>query len=378
MLKSILKIITGLLIGVAIGLVIAAVIIVFMTDTTFPEFLNKILSVGFGEALLAAGVGILSFLLSVFILVTLHEAGHLVCGLMSGYKFVSFRIFNLTFIKLNGKICIKKYSISGTGGQCLLAPPDLSLEQIPTAWYNIGGVLANIISVIIVLPLLWFSGNPFIIEFASIFILTGIFLILINGIPMKVSGAGNDAFNIIALRKNLMSKRGLVDSLRANALIQNGIRPKDMPVEWFVIPSGIDYKNQLEVSIPLMAASRLIDEMRYVEALKEFEHLYEHKSDIIDLYVKEIECELVFLRLVCGNIQEAEELLDDDLNKYIESYRKTMSSKQRILCAISLILNNNREKALEIYDSLVEKADEYLLQGEVKSDLAIMKSILNL
>lgn len=100
--------------------------------------------------MVAAGFGILIFVLSIAILIPLHEAGHLVCGLLSGYKFVSFRIFNLTFIKSDGKIKIKRYSIAGTGGQCLLTPPDLPIERIPTGWYNFGGVLFNIIAVIAV------------------------------------------------------------------------------------------------------------------------------------------------------------------------------------------------------------------------------------
>lgn len=363
--------------GVIIGLSIVCICLVCFGDISFGEFIHKLQSLELGETMLAAGVGILSFVVSIAVLVILHEGGHLVCGLLSGYKFVSFRIFNITIIRIDGKIRFKRFAISGTGGQCLLLPPDLPIDKIPTGWYNFGGVFANIVAVVLMMPLFWTTDNPFVKEFAVIFVLSGVMLNLLNGIPMKISGAGNDGYNMIALRKNMLSKRGLVDALRGNALIQNGVRPKDMPDQWFVVPDNIDYHNQLEVSIPMMAASRFLDQMKYADALNEFEELYSHRDEIIPLYVKEITCEMVFLRLVTGDSSGAEELLDEELLKYIETYRKVMSSKERILCAICLFLENDREKANGIYEALRGRQNDYLLQGEVKSDLALMESMLH-
>ena len=71
-------------------------------------------------------------------------------------------------------------------------------------------------------------------------------------------------------------------------------------------------------------------------------------------------------------------LLDDKLRKYIEAYRKVMSSKERILCAVALKLDNDKEKALSIYENLKSRESDYLLQGEVKSDLTIMRDMLGL
>lgn len=70
------------------------------------------------------------------------------------------------------------------------------------------------------------------------------------------------------------------------------------------------------------------------------------------------------------------ELLDANLRKYIDAYKGVMSSKQRILCAIALYIDNDRAMAEEIYRTLSASQEKYLLQGEVKSDLAIMKKML--
>lgn len=374
--KAILKLLVGVAIGITAGLFIAANLIACFTDTTFAEFITKLKSTDFGEMMLAAGVGILAFLISQMCLIILHETGHLVCGLLSGYKFMSFRIFSLTFIKIDCRLRIRRYSIAGTGGQCLLTPPVLPLEKIPTGWYNFGGVLFNIVALLAVFPLFFVKLNPFLSECVVIFALTDAMLILLNGIPMKVSGAGNDAYNMLLLRKNPLAKRGFVIALRSNALLQQGVRPKDMPQDWFAVPETINYRDQLEVSIPMMAAGCLIDELRYADARTAYENLNNHKDEIIGLYVKEIACELVFLRLICGDIDGAKELLDENLKRYIKTYRKVMSSKERILCAIALKLDGNRKEATAIYGEVKKRRQDYLLQGEVDSDLAIMSDIL--
>lgn len=375
--KAILKLIGGLLIGILAGLAIGAALIVLFTDNTFSEFIQKMVSADGVETIMAAFVGMVSFIAAIAVLIPIHEAGHLICGLLTGYKFVSFRIFNLTFIKIDGRIKVKRYAVAGTGGQCLLTPPNLPLKKIPTGWYNAGGVLANLVILLLVLPLFLLNLHPFMAEALAIFCLTDVFLILVNGIPMKLGGISNDGYNLLYLNRNLLSKRAIVLQLRSNALIQNGMRPKDMPAEWFEWRTDIDFKNPMEVSIPLMHASRLIDRMLWEEAYKEFSELYSHKADIMQLYVNEIACELAFCALVTGRKDQAEELLDAKLWKYIETYKKVMSSKLRILCSTALYLENDKNKAEDIYKSLFSNQEKYLLQGEVKSDLAIMNWMLS-
>lgn len=375
--QTLLKIIVGLLIGILIGLLLSTAGIVLFTDKSLEEVISAFGKLQPGEGLLSIITGIGALIVSLFLLVTIHEGGHLVCGLLSGYRFVSFRLFNLTVIRSEGKLRVKHFAVAGTGGQCLLSPPDLPLKDIPVVWYNFGGILANIAAGLIVLPLLWIHTlPPLLYESVVIFLLTDLFLILTNGIPMQTGGIGNDASNIIMLRKNETSKRALMLQLRSNALIQEGVRPKDMPAEWFVTEGEPDYRNPLEVSIPLMEASRLIDEMKWDEAHAAFGRIYIHKTELMPLYTLETACELVFTSLVTGDTDRARELYDTKLKRYIETYRKVMSSKERILCAVALHLENDPGKARSIYDTLARRRDSYLLQGEVKSDLAIMDTML--
>lgn len=377
--KQILRMIAGLLIGVVIGLVGAAVIVVLFMDVSMEEYLQKLSSIAWGEMMLAMLVGVISFLVATFLHIIIHEGGHLVCGLLTGYRFVSFRVFNWTFIRESGKLRIKHFSVAGTGGQCLMAPPNKPLDEIPVTWYNLGGVLANLVCVGAAFLFLQLTDNPFVETFLIIFIIFGLFLILMNGIPMTIGGVSNDANNVILLRKDKASKRALMIQLEGNALVQQGVRPCDMPSEWFLIDEAYaDYKNPLLVHIRLMAASRLLDEEKWEEAYVALTGIYEHKADIMGLYVKEVACELLFSAMVTGRTEQASSLYaDNELKNYIQQFKGVMSSKQRILCAVALYLENDSAKAQSICETLQQQQHHYLMQGEVKSDLSIMNAILH-
>lgn len=375
-LKIILKFLLLLLVGMIAGLLIGGCIAVLFTDASFKDYIEKFASIGFIEVAGAFFVGVAGLVVSVGVLVPLHEVGHLVCGLLSGYRFVSFRIFNLTFLREDGHIRVKRFAVAGTGGQCLLCPPDRPLADIPSAWYNMGGVLANILALLAVLPLLWADVDPFVSEFVFMFVIVDLFLIITNGIPMTINGFGNDAYNMRLLRRSELSKRGMVVQLRSNAMIQAGVRPRDMPAEWFVADGDVDYHNPLEACIPIMAASRLTDMERWEDAYVAFSDLYGRRDVIMPLYVKEIACELAYAAMITGRIGEARALLDDDLMKYVHTYSKVMSSKLRLLCAVELYINDDRVAAVAIYEHLHADSGRYLLQGEVRSDLDLMKSML--
>ena len=133
--KSALKLLVFLGIGCLIGIVLVCAGIVSFTDMTWNELVQKLAKI---EALEVVGIfagSIVCTLVAFILQIVLHEGGHLLFGLLSGYRFVSFRIFNWTLIRQEGKFRLKRFGIAGTGGQCLMLPPDKPLEEIPVALY---------------------------------------------------------------------------------------------------------------------------------------------------------------------------------------------------------------------------------------------------
>ena len=328
------------MVGACIGFVGIIGVRVLVLGDSFDGLHSKFAETGMLETVGVSLLAILILLFSIFLQVLLHEGGHLVCGLATGYRFVSFRIFNLTFIRKDGKLCIKRFILA-------------------------------------FLPLLTVDGLPYLLKFFLLMLsLIGILLAGMNGIPMKMGGIGNDADNMCLLLKDSKSKQALVTQLRINALVQEGMRPKDMPAEWFSQTEDINYKDALQVTIALMSASRLLDCEEWEAAYNAFEKIMSHRHEVIGLLIKETACELLFTALVTKRTARAEELYTDELDTYIRQYKDVTSSKQRLLCALALYRDKDTAKAKEIYEATCQRKNKYLMQGEVSSDIALMKSIL--
>ena len=176
--KALLKIFGSLLIGACIGLVVVVPIIALIDGQPLSQIFNK----EFLVELLPIGWMLIALFIAFVLHIILHEGGHLVAGLLTGYRFVSFRFFNFTLIRKDGRLQWRNFELSGTAGQCLMAPPDKPLEQIDTRWYNAGGVLVNVILVLLALLLLWALDMP---KWVNIFLLMmafiGITVTLMNG-----------------------------------------------------------------------------------------------------------------------------------------------------------------------------------------------------
>ena len=85
----------------------------------------------------------------------IHEGGHMVFGLLTGYGFVSFRVLRWTWVRKDGRLVVRKYFLPGTLGQCLLSPPKGygDTADAPYVLYHLGGVLANLIVTAILMAL---------------------------------------------------------------------------------------------------------------------------------------------------------------------------------------------------------------------------------
>ncbi len=374
--KEILKLIGGLLGGICIGLLIAFVGLAVFKGITLEEYMDKLVGIGLDELVLVPLLCMVVFGFVLLLQIVIHEGGHLVCGLASGYRFVSFRILSFTIIRKEGKLRIKRFDLAGTGGQCLLSPPDRPLEEIPTTLYNLGGVLANLLTVpLALLPLLVMDEMPFALRlFLLANCLVGGLLALVNGIPCRLGGMSNDGNNLLVMRKNPESKRLLVSILRVNAAVQEGMRIKDMPAEWFEVGSPMNYADPLQCNLLNMYIGRLMDEDDLESAYTELEKVLAHRKETIGLFVKEAECEVLFIALVTGRKERAEALAaDKTLMAYINQGAKVMSSKERVLWALARYRDNDEAKAQAIYNKVNDRREQYLMQGEVALDLALMQ-----
>ena len=75
----------------------------------------------------------------------------------------------------------------------------------------------------------------------------------------------------------------MIVQLRVNACIQEGIRIKDMPEEWFAWVDDIDYGEPMQLNIRLLQVGRLLDLGQMEEAYVALEEIARHKGEMIGL-----------------------------------------------------------------------------------------------
>lgn len=372
--KTAVKIVIGLLVGICAGLLLAGLIVTLAKDMTWAEYFAK-----FDASVIPLFLHLfLAMVLAVIVQIAVHEAGHLVGGLMSGYRFVSYRVGSFALIRRDGKFMFKRFSIAGTGGQCLMLPPDRPIEQIRTMPYDLGGVVANLLlSVLCVIVLLCVDLDFSYAVYPVMMAIVGFGLAALNGIPININGMPNDGMQAVMLRKDMMTKRVLFTLLRAYALVQNGIRPRDLPAEWFDYELDKGNINPLVVNILAMKVGVLLDRMEWEEARELCAALLEKENHIPVIFLYEFRCEYVFTLLVTGEKAKAAEIYaDKTLQAYIRQTQEIMPSRQRLLCAVSLLLDNDRAKAEEIAAKVERNREQYISLGEAISELEIMKSLL--
>ena len=112
-------------------------LLVFFREFLLGEKMDQS-SLSFEMFIFTSVLDIFTLYFAFIIQVIIHESGHLIFGLISGYEFISFRVGSITIVKDEGKFKIKKFNIKGTGGQCLLMPKTNNYEELNYLLYNLG------------------------------------------------------------------------------------------------------------------------------------------------------------------------------------------------------------------------------------------------
>jgi len=182
-------------------------------------------------------VFVLFYYVTVVIHTIIHEGGHLIFGLLTGYRFLSFRVFSFIVVKKDGKLVWKKLKVPGTLGQCLMYPPEWKdNEEYPYVWYNMGGGLLNLVFCALSIPL-FFLHSPLAAWTAGVFIFTGVIFGISNLVPMSI-GILNDGKNCLLCAKAKENQKAEYAQLKINAMLSDGVMITDIPEDLLCVGEG--------------------------------------------------------------------------------------------------------------------------------------------
>ena len=370
----------SLLIGALIGgAAVGATIFIIEGSEGTADVLRKVGELPLVDFVVPIVLAFVAMAVAIVLHIVLHEAGHLLMGLATGYRFSSFRIGSIAFVRREGRIGIRRYKLAGTGGQCLMLPPEVPAERVPFFWYNAGGVVMNIVVALLALVMLktcdlsmWWS------EWSMMMVIVGLFLAVVNGVPMRPGGMQNDGMNILMLYRKPEKRKDLMHQLQIAAAATEGKRASEMPAEWFDSDPMDDPKDLIRLASRLNHQARLIDQGRFVEAHAAVADLLVHFDELPQIVRFELAGEYVFTELLTtGRKEIVEKYWTKKQADYVKASAKFSSAKQRILFAYALYAENDADKARQIYRDTLRLQDDYLIAGEVRSDLALMKELLD-
>ncbi|MCR5263251.1 MAG: hypothetical protein K6D94_05210 [Clostridiales bacterium] len=302
-----------------------------------------------------------------FIHTVLHEGGHLIFGLLTGYGFVSFRVGSFVIMSGGGKLRTARYTVAGTAGQCLLSPPKRKPDGgYPYIAYNLGGIAVNVIlAVISLVPAVILGGRTFMGAVMTVFAVIGSGTALTNGLPFL--GVDNDGRNTLALIRSAAAREAFYVQLETVARMARGGRLRDIPEE--KLEGEYDLSNGITAVIPVLRAERMLDLGGTRGTLEALEALFTD-GRLADSMRGPVVCDLIFCRLIEGRDDHAQP------DKAGKSYMNAMRTSPQVLrteYALALLRDKDKNKAAETGKKLEAALRSHPYPGEIASERELVR-----
>ena len=307
------------------------------------------------------------FVMHMILAILLHEAGHCVAGLLSGYTLTSFRAGPFMLIDTGSGFRIRKLHLQGTAGQCIRATPDMKDGNIPFVFYNLGGALMNLIAAAVSLLICVHASSGMVRLFFAASLLIELLIGLTNGIPLVSGGVNNDGMNIVEMSRDPRAVRAFWIQLKVNQQLARNVRTSEMPGEWFELPSEEEMGNTLCATLAALKNDRLMDRRDYAGSLDLVNSLLDGDNALMLLHRNMLECDRITASLLLGNNSYASKMTDPDFSRFLISM-KNYPSVLRTQYVYELLYTRNRAKAEEIRNQFGKVALSHPYECEITAE----------
>lgn len=317
---------------------------------------------------------IIAFYAAFFLQTVFHEGGHMIFGLLTGYRFSSFRIGSFMWIMQDGKLRFRRLSLSGTGGQCIMEPPDMKDGTLPYVLYNAGGVILNLLTGAAALAgCLMADGLWYLSLFFGTVAMAGAWLALVNGIPLKLEMVYNDGRNIVEIGKSRDAAYGFWLQLKMAKLQAEGVRVKDMPDEWFFMPEPERMQNSMTVSVGVSAAGKMMDEHDFSAAAEAIDVLLGLESGVTGLMRAMLTGDRVYCELLGDQKKEILGLWKEPWQQKVMKQMKNYLSVIRTAYAYALLCEEDLSRADKLKQEFDRRAKSWPYPADARSERELME-----
>lgn len=308
----------------------------------------------------------IAYIIFVILSIALHELGHLICGLLSGYKFGTYKLFGFVWIVEDGKVRLKRDKNKLMAGQCLMFPPE-DESNFKYVLYNLGGGFVNLLfGVIFIAVIIFVHMNDTIFFICLAGATANIYMAATNLIPMAFD-LPNDGMNVWMASRTKAGKHGLYCIFKFNQLLMEGMRYRDMNINDFIFIVGDDaVKSNFMDMYPIFCqAAYYYDRGELEKSIACYDHI--DLKSMQKYYRNSAYIDYLYYYIICTHdYDKAKEIYNHKgikklLNIPVPTY-------MRILAAYEYYVLDNHEKSRE----LLGKA-KIALQNHENKGIAIME-----
>lgn len=287
-------------------------------------------------------LAILLFYFSLYVQVAIHEAGHVVGGLLTGYRFLSYRISHFHWQKVEGKIKLYRYSIVGTLGQALMIPPQPVDGKVPYMLYNLGGGMANLLTV----PVFWWLGQltTGLDLLWNCLILLGILGFVTQLLPLG-NQFPNDGYNIQSIKNHPQGSLYFYAMMTINANMVRGGTFQEMDDDLFLEADSEHLSNPIIFHAVLNKTNRLLALGDYQTARDYLTSLNLEHQDLAQILRILSKVMLSYLDLLCD--QTTSVSFDKKERKLVEALSRYQPMFLLYLYAYHGLVTGDDEKSLK-------------------------------
>lgn len=321
---------------------------------------------------------LLSFCLSLFLIIFTHELGHVLGGQLAGHNFIMFTVGPLKFYKKERGIGFElNKSAAGFGGLTISLPRTKNLTTASLIPYIAGGVTVNFLTLLICSLLFIFYRSDLNSDL-NFFIFTlgylSIIALLQNAIPFTINGMMNDGKQAMVFYKG--GRRAEMRKLlfKVSSLLMAGIRPSELPEETIEeLKAASVFDSVEEYSVKINLYERALDKKDYETAKEINDDILFLRHSLPAFLHSGIMYEDLFVRMVTGSpVDDYEEQMK--VTAKLPSYFDPII-RFRVQSLYNL-KKGNYEKAIKSAEEGLKHLDKHFNRGNAVMQKEIMEEII--
>ncbi len=177
-----------------------------------------------------------SYYLSLACALIVHEFGHLIFGLLTGYTFAAIGFGHHLFLRRDGRVRRFVYKLPGALGFCAMEVPDMKDGSFPFALYLSGGTFGNAFFALVCIFAFAFGIGNGVLFFPHAFLLfafVNAYIAIVSILPIKTKLLNTDGKQLFDLLKHKNMRKSFWACEKISAAQYRGVKFEDIPSEWF-------------------------------------------------------------------------------------------------------------------------------------------------